>query len=243
MNVVAIVQARMGSTRLPRKVLKKIKGKPILGYVIERLQQCASLDEIVVATTTNIVDTVIERYCLDEGISCFRGSEDDVLSRYYEAAKQYGADIVVRVTSDCPLIAPEIVDEVIARHKAGNAEYTANIITRSYPRGWDVEVMNFEILQQTHEDATKLYHREHVTLYIREHPEKFKLINVEAKGKLRRPDIRITLDTPEDFQLIAAILTHFRSNVISAEEIIDFLNDHPQLLEINKEVQQKSPQE
>ena len=147
MNVVAIIQARLGSTRLPGKVLKKIQNKVVLDYVIDRLKTCKKIDEIVLAITTNKKDDVLEKYAKDKKINYIRGSEEDVLSRYYEAAKKYNADIIVRITSDCPLIDPKIVDEIITKHLENNADYTANIIERTYPRGLDTEVFNFNTLE------------------------------------------------------------------------------------------------
>ena len=242
-NIVAIVQARMGSTRLPGKVLKKIKDKVVIDYVIERLRFCENLNDIIIATTTSKKDDILQRYAVSKGINCFRGSEEDVLSRYYHAAKKYGADQVVRITSDCPLIDPNIVDEVVTRHIKKKADYTANTIKRTYPRGLDVEIFTLDILEESYHDADKQYQREHVTPYIKEHPEKFKLQNIEAKGKLKRPDIRITLDTKEDFELIEKILLNFDTLNFTSEEIIDFLDKHPKLLEINKTIKQKELKE
>ena len=136
-KTIAIVQARMGSTRLPGKVLKNLKGKPILDYVIERLRLSKNIDDIVLAIPTKDKDDVLEEYAKEKNLNYFRGSEDDVLGRYYHAAKEYGADVVVRITSDCPLIDAEIVDSVIKKHVEGNFDFTANVLVRTYPRGLD----------------------------------------------------------------------------------------------------------
>jgi spore coat polysaccharide biosynthesis protein SpsF len=242
-NIVAIVQARMSSTRLPAKILKKIKDKVILDYVIERLRFCENLNDIVIATTTSKKDDILQQYAASKGISCFRGSEEDVLSRYYYAAKKYGADKIVRVTSDCPLIDHKIVDAVIKTHIENKADYTANIIERTFPRGLDVEIFDFNVLEDAQKNAQEKYQREHVTPYILEHPEKFTLQNVEARGKLRRPEIRITLDTKEDFELIKSILLNFDNLNFTSEEIIDFLDKNPKLLEINRTIKQKEIKE
>jgi len=239
LNVVAIIQARIGSTRLPGKVLKKIQDKVVLDYVIDRLKTCKNIDEIVLAITTNKNDDVLEKYAKNKKINFIRGSEEDVLSRYYEAAKKFNAEVIVRITSDCPLIDPKIVDEVIKKHIESDADYTANTIKRTYPRGFDVEVFNFDILERTYRNANAKYHREHVTPYIREHPEKFKLQNIEAPDKIKRPDIRITVDTEKDFELIKKIISHFDNIEFTAEDIVDFLNINPKLLEINKNIKQK----
>ena len=239
MNIVVIVQARVGSTRLPKKVLKKIKNKMILDYVIERLKSCKKADDIILATTKNKMDDILEKYGIENRVKYFRGNEEDVLSRYYETAKKYGADVIVRITSDCPLIDPEIVDEMIKKHIESKADYTSNVIKRTFPRGMDIEIFNFDTLEETYKNANEKYHREHVTPYIQEHPEKFKLQNVEAKEKINRPDIRITVDTKEDFELIKKILLHFENINFKVEDIIDFLDKNPELYEINKNVIQK----
>lgn len=239
MNIVVIVQARYSSTRLPGKILKKINNKVVLDYVIERLKLCNRINEIILATTTDKKDDVLEEYAISRGLCYFRGSEEDVLSRYYLAAKKYQADIIIRITSDCPLIDPEIVDEIIKKHIENKADYTANTIKRTYPRGLDTEVFNFNILEDAYKHADERYYREHVTIYIREHPEKFKLQNIEADGKVKRPDIRITVDTEEDFELIKRILLHFDDLSFKTVDVIDFLDDNPGLLEINKNVKQK----
>lgn len=239
MKVIAIVQARMGSTRLPGKVLKKIKAKTVLDYVIERLRLCNKLDDIVLATTTNKKDNILEEYAINKEINFFRGSEEDVLSRYYEAAKKFNADVVVRITSDCPLIDPEIVDNIISKHVESTADYTSNIVKRTYPRGLDTEVFNFDVLTVTYNNANEKYQREHVTSYIMEHTEKFKLQNIEAEGILKRPDIRITVDTKEDFELIKRIILSFNNLNFKAKDIIDLLDKNPKLLDINKDIKQK----
>jgi spore coat polysaccharide biosynthesis protein SpsF len=240
MNTIAIVQGRIGSTRLPGKILKKINDKFVLDYVFDRLKFSKELDNIVLATTTEKKDDILEQYSSKKGIDHFRGSEEDVLNRYYHAAKKYNADIIVRITSDCPLIDPDIVDKVIRQHNTDKFDYTANTIKRTFPRGLDVEVFNFDVLEIDFKNATEKYQREHVTPYIIEHPEKFKLKNVEAKGKLYRPDIRITIDTIEDFELIKKIIQNFHNLSFKSEEIIDFLDKNPDLLEINKFIRQKS---
>jgi spore coat polysaccharide biosynthesis protein SpsF len=239
MKVIGIVQVRMGSTRLPGKVMKKIKGETVLFFVIERMKQSELIDQIVIATTTNKQDDVVVKEAERLKVDCFRGNEEDVLSRYYRAAQKYDADIVVRITSDCPLIDSKIVDKVIRKHIESDADYTSNTIKRTYPRGFDVEVINFNVLAEAYKNASEKYQREHVTLYIKEHAEKFKLQNIEAKGKLDRPDIRITVDTKEDFELIKKIILHFDDIEFTAEDIIDFLNKNPKLLEINKNIKQK----
>jgi len=243
LNIVAIVQARMSSTRLPEKVLKKIKDRYVLDYVIDRLNLCKNLDNIVLATTTNKKDDKLQQYAIDKKIDYYRGSEEDVLSRYYHAAKEFNAEIIVRITSDCPLIDPEVVDKTIKKHIEDKADYTANTIKRTFPRGLDVEVFNYEVLQHSFKEAKKEYQREHVTPYIRENADKFKIVNIEFEYKLKRPDIRITLDTKEDLKLISKIINSFNDINFKTEDVIDFLDKNPELLKINENVKQKNIKE
>jgi len=239
LKVVVIVQARIGSTRLPNKVIKKIKNKMILDYVIERLNFCKKVNDIIIATTTNNKDDILEKYALENKIKYYRGSEEDVLSRYFYTAKKFKADIIVRITSDCPLIDPDIVDYIIKKHIEKKADYTSNVIKRTFPRGLDTEVFNFETLEVTYNNAIQKYQREHVTTYMIEHPEKFTLQNIEARGKLKRPDIRITLDTIEDFKLINKIFLHFKNLNFKTKDIVNFFNENPKLIDINKNIIQK----
>ena len=243
MNKVAIVQARMGSTRLPGKVLKKIKDRFVLDYVIDRLRMCKKIDHIVLATTINKKDDKLQQYAINKKLEYYRGSEEDVLARYFNAAKKHQADIIIRVTSDCPLIDPEIVDKVIQIHIEKKADYTANTIIRSYPRGLDVEVFNFKTLESCFKNAKKIYQREHVTPYVRANPDKFNIENLEANFYLKRPDIRITLDTKEDLKLISKIINFFNDINFKTNDVIDFLDQNPELLKINKNIKQKDIRE
>ena len=244
-KVVCIIQARMGSTRLPEKVMKKIKGKSILFYVIERVKQTSLINQIVIATTTNKQDDVIVKEAERLNVKWFQGSEQDVLSRYYHAAKKNDADVIVRITSDCPLIDPQITDEIISYYLK-NDDYSLvtnagpDIEKRTFPRGLDTEVFSFGVLEETFNNANERYQREHVTPFIYENPEKFKVFFIKAEGKLKRPDIRITLDTKQDFELISKIINHFDTIDFNTEDVINFLENKPKLLEINKDVKQKS---
>ncbi|NLX01599.1 MAG: NTP transferase domain-containing protein, partial [Syntrophomonadaceae bacterium] len=168
MKTVIIDQARMTSTRLPGKVMKEVLGKPLLEYQIERLKRTNEADELVIATTTNNTDQPIVEICKRLGVAYYRGSEEDVLSRYYEAATKFGADVVVRVTSDCPLIDPTVVDKVIKHYKDNwdKYDYVSNTLTRTYPRGMDTEVFSYKVLQEVYYNAQEQPEREHVTPYI-----------------------------------------------------------------------------
>jgi len=238
---VAIIQARFGSTRLPGKVLNEISGKPMLWHIINRLRRCKNIDTIVLATSELKNNDVIEKFSKENDIPIFRGSEEDVLSRYYYAAKQFNADIIVRLTGDCPLIDPKIVDEVVLSHINSSVDYTSNVVKRTFPRGLDVEVINFQTLKKTFEAASEKDQREHVTPYLLENPDIFKLKSIEARGKIRRPDIRITVDTPEDLKFIRNIYSNLykKNEIFYIEDVINLLNQKPELMEINKMIKQK----
>jgi spore coat polysaccharide biosynthesis protein SpsF len=242
MKTVIIVQARMTSTRLPGKVLKAVLGKPLLEYQWERLRKVSQVDEIIIATTTNDTDRPIVEFCETRGIACFRGSEQDVLSRYYEAATKAQADVVVRVTSDCPMIDPEIVETAISEFLSyGDAcDYLSNTVKRSYPRGLDVEVMSFVALEAAGHAARKQGDREHVTSYIYTHPAIFQVRQLVGEEDLT--EHRWTVDEPADLELISMMLEalypvtpNFR-----LADCLDLLDRHPTWKNINAGISQKT---
>lgn len=241
MKTVAIIQARMGSERLPGKVMLDLCGKTVLDHVITRVRQANEIDEIVIATTTDERDDVIETEAKRLETKCFRGSEDDVLSRYYYAAQENTADIVVRITSDCPLIDWNIIDEVIKAHKSGNYEIVTNAglnaEERTFPRGLDIEVFSFEVLEKAHHRATEQYQREHVTPYIYESSDK----TFYYKNKINYSQYRWTLDTAEDWELISSIYRHLYHGVhdFGLDEIIELMEKEPNLQKINAHIEQK----
>jgi len=241
MKVVAVVQARVGSTRLPGKVLKDISGKPMLWHVLNRLRLSTKIDSIILAIPDSKRNDQLEDFSKGLNLHHFRGSEDDVLSRYYGAATKFGADVIVRLTSDCPLIDPRVIDKVIEQHLNSDADYTSNTIRRTFPRGLGTEVFNFATLERAHREAKQDYEREHVTPYIYQHPNLFQLKSVEATGKLRRPDLRLTVDTEEDLKLIREIFKRLQRNgqVFYIEDVINLLDKHPELVAINADVRQK----
>ncbi len=241
MKVVAIVQARMGSTRLLGKVLKDILGKPMLWHMLNRLRLSNGLDEIVLAIPDSAQNNRLEEFAKEFDFHSCRGSEEDVLSRYYEAAVKFSADVVVRLTSDCPLTDPRVTDKVIEEHLSSDVDYTSNTIKRTFPRGLDTEVFNFEALERAYRKAKQDYEREHVTPYIYLHPEIFKLKSVEVTGKLRRPDLRLTVDTEEDLKLIREIFKRLYRDgqFFYTEDVIDLLDEYPELIAINARVRQK----
>jgi len=241
MKVVAVVQARVGSTRLPGKVLKDISGKPMLWHVLNRLRLSTKIDSIILAIPDSKRNDQLEDFAKGLNLHHFRGSEADVLSRYYGAATKFGADVIVRLTSDCPLIDPRVIDKVIEQHLNSDADYTSNTIRRTFPRGLGTEVFNFATLERAHREAKQDYEREHVTPYIYQHPNLFQLKSVEATGKLRRPDLRLTVDTEEDLKLIREIFKRLQRNgqVFYIEDVINLLDKHPELAAINAHVRQK----
>lgn len=237
-KIVAIVQARMGSTRLPGKVLKEVLSRPLLSYQIERMAKSKMIDELVIATTPNGNESIIE-LCQKENISYFIGSEKDVLERYYLAAKKFQADIVVRMTSDCPLIDADIVDNVINMYKNNDFDYVSNTQIRTFPRGMDTEVFSFSALERAYKEAEIEYEHEHVTPYLYLNAEKFKIGQYIQDQDFN--EIRLTVDTPEDFELIKRLFEKLYpiNSKFSLEDILEVLKENPSWLEINKEIVQK----
>ena len=236
-----IVQARMASTRLPGKVLKPVLGKPLLTYQVERLQRVKQADAIVLATTTNDADQVLVDFAQAHELACYRGSEEDVLSRYHGAAEEAGADVVTRITSDCPLIDPAVIDKVIATFTQSqpNCDYASNTLRRTYPRGMDCEVFSRKALGIAHADAVESVDREHVTPFIYRHPDRFALRHVEYASDCG--DHRWTVDTIEDFALVSRMLEQLYPGHpnFTLEDCLDLLAEHPDWAQINAGVRQK----
>lgn len=231
----------MGSTRLPGKVTKKILDKPVILWDLERVSLSKRINDIVVAIPVgkenDIIADTIQNH--NPRILLARGSEDDVLDRYYNAAKKSKAEIVVRITSDCPLIDPVVVDKVIGHFLNIDCDYCSNSLKRTYPRGLDTEVFSFDVLAKAWREAKKDYEREHVTPYILENPEKFKLINVSNNIDLSH--LRWTLDTNEDFEFIKAVYQKIypEKHIFFMDDILELLKREPELIDINKHVEQK----
>lgn len=238
---VAIIQARMGSSRFPGKVMMPILKRPLLSYVIERLQRCTLCDDIVVATTKNPKDQTIIDFCRKEHVYFFVGDEKDVLDRYLEAAKNVGAEVIVRVTADCPLIDPKVVDQCIQTllDHGPSCDYVSNVIERTYPRGLDVEVFLMSCLEQVKRYAKSPEELEHVTTYILHHLDRFNIFSLTQPNNTS--NYRLTVDTQEDFDLIKKIielLYPIKEN-FTTEDVIKLLKEHPEWLEINAHVRQK----
>lgn len=232
MKVVAIVQARMSSSRLPSKVLLPLAGKPVLAHVIERLRSCKSLDDIVLATTIESEDDVIEQWCNTSCVNCFRGSLNDVLGRYYQAATYYKADVIVRITADCPLIDSMIVDEVVEGFLAGN--FDAYSLAGEFPDGLDCQVFSHSAIKQAWLEAKLPSEREHVGPYIEKtHPEQFKIGSLEKFSGLSHH--RWTLDEPRDYEFLQVVFARlYKEDVLfRTSEVLALMEREPDLMQIN----------
>jgi len=232
MKTVAIIQARMSSTRLPGKVLADVGGKPLLWYVVARAQAARTLDQVVVATSMEGEDNAVEEFCAEASFECFRGSQYDVLDRYYQAARHFQAEIVVRLTADCPLLDPDVIDKVVSAFQDGDFDYASNCVNRSYPDGLDTEVFRRAALERAWLEARLPSEREHVTPYIWKHPELFRLGSVQHSEDLS--DLRWTIDEPEDLMFVRALYDSLGAFPSGMAETIKLLKEHPELAEINK---------
>jgi len=241
MKIVATVQVRMGSSRLPGKALISVHGKPLLGHLLDRLELCQRLDEIVVATSTRQENDEIERYCTQRGTPCFRGSEDDVLGRMLEALQSRSATIGVEVFGDCPLIDPALVDEMIDLFLSDpSLDWIGNDLVTSYPPGMEVEVFDVSAFSDSAIRTADPAIREHGTLFMRQHGEIYRIRNVEAQGILRRPELELEVDTVEDLRVIAAALKFFgEDRRFSVADLIGFMDANPELKEMNTTVQRR----
>ena len=234
--IMAIIQARISSTRLLGKVLKIIEGKTVLEHVINRVKAAKNLDDVIIATTVKKEDIKIVQLCANLGISVFCGSENDVLDRYYQTARLFKADHIVRITSDCPLIDPMVIDEVIELYFRKKADYASNTMIETYPDGLDTEVFSFKTLKMAWENAKLTSEREHVTPYIKKNPNIFKIANLKCEYNLN--DKRWTLDEPEDFEFIKIIYKNLyhKNALFGMKAILNFLKKYPEIEEINKNI-------
>ncbi|WP_353047476.1 glycosyltransferase family protein [Exiguobacterium sp. s131] len=241
MKTVAIIQARMGSTRLPGKVLMKLQGRTVLDHVITRVKQAKLIDEIIVATTTLSEDDVLSEEAKRYGVRVYRGSSDNVLSRYYEAAMEAEADVVIRITSDCPLIDPFVIDQMIETYHNNRYDIVTNagqdLSKRTFPRGLDIEIFSSELLSDAFNNHSEDYHIEHVTPYMYEKSQNvYHHIN-----PINASNYRLTLDTEEDLELITRIYKKLYTGTHSfyLSEILNLLENNPDLSIINSHIEQK----
>ncbi|MDO8442844.1 MAG: glycosyltransferase family protein [bacterium] len=233
-----IIQARMGSTRLPGKVLKKIGGKTLLEILIERVGRADSIDKIVIATTDKAEDKKIVDLAKKLGLDYFQGSENDVLDRYYQAAKKFKADIVIRITGDCPLMDSEVIDRVVGYYKQNSDkfDYVSNVHPPTFPDGMDVEVFPFITLENAWKNAKLPSEREHVTAYIANHPEIFRIGNIkyEYDASSVRSPVRLTVDRQEDFEVVKRVLENFSDKKdFGLEDIMDLARKDPEIFLYN----------
>ena len=232
MKTMAIIQARMASSRLPGKVLADIIDKPMLYHVVYRAQQVPSLSLVAVATSAGLADDAVACFCAESNIPCFRGSEYDVLDRYYHAARHFDADIVVRLTADCPLLDPLVIDKVVQTFREGDFDYVSNFLECTYPDGLDTEVFWRPVLEQAWAEARLRSEREHVTSYIHRNPEIFRLGNVRNGENLSA--LRWTVDEPEDLEFVRAVYGYLKSiPSFGMVDILALLHKHPELNKIN----------
>jgi spore coat polysaccharide biosynthesis protein SpsF len=239
MRVIAIVQARMGSTRLPGKVLRQLGGRSVLSWVIHRVRQFRRIDGLLIATTVEPADDAVVKEAERCSAEVFRGNESDVLDRYYRGARHAQADVIVRITSDCPLIDPELSDYTIQRFLEEQPDYASNALERTYPRGLDTEVMMFPALERAWQEASELYQRAHVTPYLYQNPDKFRLLSV--KGDIDLSGYRWTLDTPEDAEFLGGIYERLGGAVdFTWQDVLRLVEREPALAEINLHIRQKA---
>jgi spore coat polysaccharide biosynthesis protein SpsF len=242
-RVVASIEARMGSSRLPGKSLADVLGRPALSRLLARLRRCARLDGIVLATSTAPQDDALAAWAETEGVPCYRGSEDDVLLRVVEAQRSQRADIVVEVTGDCTLLDPELVDLGIETFFGNACDVVANVREPSFPLGADVQVFRLADLEEVERTIRDPAVREHVSLYFYEHPERYRIVHLFAPARWRGPEVRLQLDYPEDLQFIRAVyerlLPRF-GEAFGLEEIMALLREEPALRAINAHCEERA---
>ena len=227
----------MGSTRLPGKVLMEVNDRPLLAYQLDRISKSKKLDRVVVATSILEVDDAIESFCVDYGVDCYRGSENDVMSRYYDCAKKYNSDIVVRMTADCPFIDPEIIDKVVQKFKDDNVDYCANTVPpekSKFPDGSDIEVFSMKALEMANTEVQDEHRREHVTFQF------WQDLNYTSSQYIQNKDwsnYRITVDYPEDFEVVRCIL-----NVLNKKRTFGNLGEIISIIDSNNEIKEKNSQ-
>ncbi|MFD1736766.1 cytidylyltransferase domain-containing protein [Bacillus salitolerans] len=240
MKTLVIIQARMGSSRLPGKVLLPLGKSIVLDYVVSRCKLMKDVVDVIVATSTSSKDDLIVSWCKDQRVSFFRGSEHDVLTRYVDCAKKYEVDYVMRVTSDCPFVDYEMANEMIALMEKEKKDLVM-VNSDKLPRGLAVELVSMDVLTTINEKGKEPYHREHVTYYGYEHKEEFKIVEYSPKRSLENPKLRITLDTYEDYEVCKAVADHFNGNkFVSAKDVVQFLTNNPDISRLNANIEQKA---
>jgi spore coat polysaccharide biosynthesis protein SpsF len=238
MKTIVVIQARMGSSRLPGKVLLSLGETCVLDYVVTRCKRIFGVSEVIVATSTLFDDNKIAEWCKANHVQCYRGSEEDVLSRYYECALLYRPDYIIRVTSDCPFVDYQLAGEVVESMKSNAADIA--ILQGNLPRGLAVEMVSFTALEKIYKVGNEPRHREHVTYYAYEYPEQFSRLFVQVPDYLQYPQLRITLDTAEDYTLCMKVADAFpgQKDFVSGDVVL-YLLDHPDIALLNANIEQK----
>lgn len=241
MTVNAIIQARCGSTRFPNKVFADINGKPLLWHVVNRLKYAEMIDDIIIATTVNPKDDKIEEWCNAESVKCFRGSEEDVLNRYYSASVAFPSDVVVRVTADDPFKEPVVIDKVIRRLIDEKLDLVTNNFPPSFPEGLDCEAFTYSVLELMEKTTQDSFEREHVTQYVYHNPDKFKIGNVASDTQLS--SYRWTIDNAEDYEMVKEVYAKRKKNskgILLMDEILEILRKNPEISKINSQVKRSA---
>jgi len=234
-KIIAFIQARMGSTRLPGKVALPLGNSTVLEQVVNRVSRAKMVDETILVTTLSLKDLDLVKLSAVNKIRVFCGSEEDVLDRYYQAAKLVKPDHVIRITADCPLMDSKVIDLVVGKHLESGADYTSNVLKETYPDGLDIEVFKFEALKKAWKESVKTSDREHVTLYIRNNPKIFKLLSVE--NTFDTSQHRWTLDEPKDYEFIKGVYSHFsHTEYFGMADVLNLLEKNPSLLTINQDI-------
>lgn len=235
--IAAIVQARMGSTRLPGKVMKLLSDKPMLSHIIDRLKHSKKIDRIIIATTVKEDDKVIVKLSKETGIDVFCGSSEDVLDRYYQSASLFNVKHIIRITADCPLIDPAIIDEIVDYYQAKNCDYLSNTINPSFPDGLDTEIFSFEALKRVWGEAVAPSEREHVTPYMYNHPEIFKTCNYA--NDIDHSGMRWVVDEEVDYRFVTEVYKHLykHGEIFYMDDVLGLLSKYPELSDINKNIQ------
>ena len=240
-KVVCTIEARMTSSRLPGKVLLPVLGQPMLHHLVKRLKAVPSIDAIVLATTVNATDDVLEAFARGEGIGCFRGSEDDVMARVIGAAASANADVVVEITADCPIIDPQIVEQLIRMFKVHDAAYVSNGHILTHPDGYGAQVFRLDTLKRSAAMTDDPLDHEHVTLHIRSHPELFSHVHLMAEPEVHWPELGLTLDEQADYELLKLVIEHFgeANPLFGCRDAVRLVRANPQWLAINETVKRK----
>lgn len=237
MKVNAIIQARCGSTRFPNKVFVDINKKPLIWHIVNRLKYTEYIDDIIVATTVKPEDDIIEEWCVSETVKCFRGSENDVLNRYYCAAIKYPSDVIVRVTADDPFKEPKVIDEAVRKLICEKYDFVTNNFPPSFPEGLDCEAFMFSVLEDMEKNSKDSFEREHVTQYVYRNAKKFKIGNIVSDKDLS--SYRWTIDTKEDYEMVREIYANrnnTKTDILLMDEILEILQHNPDISNINAKV-------